>query len=308
MLVPFLIILASTEALASSTLGGRAGASAWCSSADGQYKLSQIDGPALGANNPGLDNWKFTISEKSGLKQIIKGFGACVTDGTVTAFNRLSEDARSALLRDLMSPEGLNFNLMRHTIASSDLSADPAYSYDDHGGSVDTSLSGFNLGDRGNAMVSMLAEMRRLQPDLTILGSPWAPPGWMQLDGVITGTTTNNNLNHQYVDGYAQYFVKYLQAYDQGGAHIDAITIQNEPLNSRAQMPTMYIFADESGALIRDKIGPAIRQAGLTTQIWAFDHNTRESPHCCKHSMACAGADVARNEQRTIATPRRSSI
>lgn len=289
MIVPFLTVLASTGALASSTLDRRAGASAWSSSADGRYKLSQVDAPALGAGNPGLDDWKLTISEKSGLKQTIKGFGACVTDGTVTAFNKLPGDTRSALLRDLMTPDGLNFNLMRHTIASSDLSGDPAYSYDDNGGRVDTSLSGFNLGDRGTAMVSMLAEMRRLQPDLTILGSPWAPPGWMQLDGVITGTTTNNNLDHRYVDAYAQYFVEYLQAYDRGGAHVDAITIQNEPLNSRAQMPTMYIFADESGALIRDNIGPAIRRAGLKTQIWAFDHNTSEfRPPAC----ACVSSPI----------------
>ena len=252
----------------------------------------------LGANNPGLDDWKFTISEKSGLKQTIKGFGACVTDGTVAAFNKLPGDVRSALLRDLMTSEGLNFNLMRHTIASSDLSADPAYSYDDNSGNVDTSLSSFNLGDRGNAMVSMLAEMRRLQGDLTILGSAWSPPGWMQLDGVITGTTNNNNLNHQYVDEYAQYFVKYLQAYDRGGAHINAITIQNEPLNSRAQMPTMYIFADESGALIRDNVGPAIRRAGLTTQIWAFDHNTGEpaSP-LVTASIARAAADLTQHNR-----------
>ncbi|KAJ6441190.1 glycoside hydrolase family 30 protein [Purpureocillium lavendulum] len=257
MLLSLLLALHAAAAGALASLDRRAGASAWASSADGKYKLSQVAAPALGGSNPGLDTWDLTVADKTGLRQTIKGFGA-------------------ALLRDLMGPEGLNFNLMRHTVASSDLSADPAYSYDDNGGRVDTGLAGFNLGDRGDAMVSMLAEMRRLQPDLTILGSPWSPPGWMQLDGVITGTTTNNNLNHQYVDAYAQYFVKYLQAYDRGGAHIDAITIQNEPLNSRAQMPTMYIFADESGALIRDNVGPAIKQAGLTTQIWAFDHNTQD--------------------------------
>jgi len=294
-----LVILQAAGALAS--LHRRAGASAWSSSADGKYKLSQVDAPSLGGTNPGLGTWDLTIADKTGLRQTIKGFGACVTDGTVTAFNKLPAAQRSALLKDLMGPDGLNFNLMRHTVASSDLSADPAYSYDDNGGKPDTGLSGFNLGDRGNAMVSMLAEMRRLQPDLTILGSPWAPPGWMQLDGVITGTTTNNNLNHQYVDAYAQYFVKYLQAYEQGGAHIDAITIQNEPLNSRAQMPTMYIFADESGALIRDNVGPAIKKAGLKTQVWAFDHNTRE----CPLKLVCRS--LTDREQRTTTTPRPSS-
>ncbi|CAM1502626.1 Fc.00g074020.m01.CDS01 [Cosmosporella sp. VM-42] len=258
-----------------ATAGVSAAASAWASTGDGSLKLASVDAPVLnGANSANLGTWDFTIKEKTGKKQTIHGFGAAVTDSTVTAFSKLSAASRTALLKDLMTSSGVNFNLMRHTVASSDLSGDPAYSYDDNGGKVDTSLSGFNLGDRGTAMAQMLADMRKLQPDLTIVGSPWAPPGWMQLDGVITGTTTNNNLNHAYVDAYAKYFVKYLQAYESLGAHIDAITIQNEPLNSRAQMPTMYIFADESGALIRDKVGPAIKAAGLSTKVWAFDHNT----------------------------------
>ncbi|KJZ77197.1 Endo-1,6-beta-D-glucanase [Hirsutella minnesotensis 3608] len=203
-------------------------------------------------------------------------FGACVTDSTVIAFSRLPGPKRAELLRDLMSPDGLNFNLMRHTIAGSDLTNDPPYTYDENGGNVDTSLAHFDLGQRGNAMVSMLAEMKRLQPGLTILGSPWSPPGWMKLNGKLTGTTKNNNLNHRYADSYAQYFVKYLRAYEKAGVHIDAITIQNEPLNSKAQMPTMYINASESGGLVRNIVGPALRRAGLQTQIWAWDHNTNQ--------------------------------
>ncbi|KAF7561331.1 hypothetical protein G7046_g2812 [Stylonectria norvegica] len=261
--------------LAALATSGVNAASAWASSGDGSLAFSSVDAPVLnGGNSANLDTWDLTIKEKTGKKQTVNGFGAAVTDSTVTAFNALPAAARTKLLRELMTSDGVNFNLLRHTIASSDLSGDPAYTYADNGGKADPSLSSFNLGDRGTAMAKMLAEMRGLQSQLTILGSPWAPPGWMQLDGVLTGTTTNNNLNHDYVDAYSQYFVKYLKAYESAGAHIDAITIQNEPLNSRAQMPTMYIFADESGALIRDHVGPAIVNAGLKTKVWAYDHNT----------------------------------
>lgn len=276
MIASILAVYASAAATVSA-LEQASTASAWTSSADGAYKLAKFDAPALGAQNrAGLNQWKFFISEKSQQKQTIKGFGACVTDSTVIAFGKLSGPTRDSLLRELMTQDGLDFNLMRHTIASSDLTNDPAYTYDDNGGNVDSNLAHFGLGDRGNAMLSMLAEMRRLQPILTILGSPWAPPGWMQLDGNLTGSTKNNNLNHKYVESYAQYFVKYLQAYEKGGVHVDAITLQNEPLNSKAQMPTMYINASESGGLIRDNLGPALRKAGLKTQVWAWDHNTSQ--------------------------------
>lgn len=251
-------------------------AAAYCSSSDSAYKLSSFDAPVSGtgdANN--LSTWSLSVDDQSsGYKQTIKGFGAAVTDATVSVFNDLSSDDLATLLDTLMTGSGANFSLMRHTIGASDLSADPVYTYDDNGGEVDTDLSGFALGDRGEAMASLLAQMRNKKSGLTILGSVWSPPGWMKLNGVIDGNTTNNNLNPDYRDALADYFVKYLQAYADAGASVDAITIQNEPLNSQAGMPTMYVYADESGDIISQNVGPALSVAGLSTEVWAYDHNT----------------------------------
>ena len=265
-----------------------ASASAYCSNSAGNYKLSSISAPVQGAGDPGSSStWKLSVDDSSsGHKQTIVGFGAAVTDATVTSFNTLSSSNLQALLNDLMTSSGANFNLMRHTIGASDLSGDPAYTYDDNGGSADPSLSGFNLGDRGTSMAKMLASMKSLQSSLKIFGSPWSAPGWMKLNGVIDGTTTNNNLNDGYLSSgvgstgyasaFAQYFVKYIQAYKNLGVAIDAITIQNEPLNSQSGYPTMYVYADESAQLIQKYIGPALANAGLDTKIWAYDHNTGE--------------------------------
>ncbi|KAK0636533.1 glycoside hydrolase family 30 protein [Bombardia bombarda] len=249
---------------------------AFASSSDGVYKLSQYFVPVRGSGTPGSNStWSLSIDDTaSGHKQTIKGFGAAVTDATVAVFNALPAAKRTQLLNELMTPAGADFAMMRHTIASSDLSADPSYSYDDNGGQTDTTLTSFNLGDRGNAMATLLAQMKSLQPALTILGSPWSPPAWMKLNRVLQGTTVNNNLDHTYASQFAQYFVQYLKAYQSKGVKIDAITIQNEPLNSNAGFPTVYIFADESGSLIQQNVGPALRSAGLDTAIWAYDHNT----------------------------------
>lgn len=267
-------------------------AQAYCSNSNGQYKLSSISAPVQGSGTPGSEStWDLTIDDtSSGYKQTITGFGAAVTDATVTVFNQLSSSTLSQLLSQLMTSAGANFGLMRHTIGASDLSGDPAYTYDDNGGSADPNLTGFNLGDRGNAMAAMLAKMKSLNSGLTIFGSPWSPPGWMKLNGVIDGSTTNNNLNDGYLSSglgstgyssqFAQYFVKYIQAYEAAGAHIDAITLQNEPLNSQSGYPTMYMFDYEQADLIQNYVGPALSNAGLDTKIWAYDHNTgKENYH-----------------------------
>ncbi|KAF2672534.1 glycoside hydrolase family 30 protein [Microthyrium microscopicum] len=253
-------------------------AAAFCSSSDAKYKLSQFDPPVKGSGTPnGMSLWQLQVDDTtSGYKQKVTGFGAAVTDATVAVLNRLASDKKQNLLKQLMTSDGVNFSLMRHTVASSDLSSDPVYTYDDNGGNVDASISSFNLGGSGRTMAATLKSMRALNPGLTILGSTWSPPGWMKLNKLVTGTTVNNNLNLSYVKQYAQYFVKYLQAYEQSGAHIDAITIQNEPLNSKAGFPTMYISASQAANLIQQNIGPALKNASLATQIWAYDHNTDE--------------------------------
>ena len=248
------------------------------STADGSLKLSLVTSPVKGAGTPGSNKTvKVSIDDTaSGHKQTVRGFGAAVTDSTVEVFNKLSSDQLSKLLSQLLSSGGANFALIRHTIGSSDLSADPVYTYDDSNG-PDTSLSQFSLGSRGAAMADLLAKMKQVQPQLTLLGTPWSPPGWMKLNGKVIGSTVNNNLNPQYQAEFGAYFAKYLQAFQARGITVDAITIQNEPLNSQSGMPTLYVAANQSGTLIQDAVGPAIRNAGLHTSVWAYDHNTGES-------------------------------
>uniref|UniRef100_L7J6R4 glucan endo-1,6-beta-glucosidase n=1 Tax=Pyricularia oryzae (strain P131) TaxID=1143193 RepID=L7J6R4_PYRO1 len=210
----------------------------------------------------------------TGAKQTVTGFGGSVTDATVVAYNMLPADKKAELLRKLMTGDGANFSLIRHSIGSSDLSPAPEYTYDDNNGQEDVELRSFQLGKSGTDMVSMLKEMKALQPSMILVGTSWAPPAWMQLDRKLVGTTDKNNLDHKYEAQFGQLFVKYLQAYKRGGVDVDAITIQNEPLNSNAGMPSLYVFPEESGKLIKDHVGPAISKAGFSTQVWAYDHNT----------------------------------
>ncbi|KAI2617954.1 glycoside hydrolase family 30 protein [Hypomontagnella submonticulosa] len=256
---------------------GQASPQAYASTSDLRYKLSAVAAPVSGTGNPGgTSTWSLSIDDtQAGYKQKVSGFGGSVTDATVTVVNALPADKRSQLLRQLVTSDGANFALLRHSIAASDLSGPPAYTYDDSNGNADPNMNNFNLGDRGTAMAKLLAELKGIRSDLTIFGSPWSAPGWMKLNRVLTGNANNNWLDSQYYKQYAQYFVKYLQAYAGLGIKVDAITIQNEPLNNQGGgHVTMYQTADEAAKVTHDYIGPALRAAGLNTQIWAYDHNT----------------------------------
>ena len=189
-------LLAATQALAAPSspeaapLKSRLAApAAFITTSDLSHKLSPATAPISGRGNAGgSSTWDLKVDDTAaGHKQTIIGFGGSVTDATVTVLNALSADKRSQLLRELLTTDsnnGADFSFLRHTIASSDLSGPPAYTYDDAGGKADPGLDSFNLGDRGTAMAKMLASMRGIKAGLTILGSPWSAPGWMKLNRV----------------------------------------------------------------------------------------------------------------------------
>lgn len=88
-----------------------------------------------------------------------------------------------------------------------------------------------------------------------------------------------NELSQKWYSAYAQYIVRYIQAYADLGAPVNAVSIQNEPLNSpgNAHM-TMFVSADDAATITRDHVVPALRDAGLNdVEMWAFDHNTNDN-------------------------------
>ena len=79
-------------------------------------------------------------------------------------------------------------------------------------------------------------------------------------------------LKKEYYDVYARYFVKYIEAMKKEGIVIDAVTIQNEPLNAN-NTPSMPWYSKDAALFIKNNLGPAFKKAGINTKIILFDHN-----------------------------------
>jgi len=72
---------------------------------------------------------------------------------------------------------------------------------------------------------------------------------------------------------FANYLVKYLQAYKTAGITYDYLTLQNEPLNQTTAYPSMYMDAPTQLTVMRDYVLPALTTAQLTTKLFVYDHN-----------------------------------
>ena len=80
-------------------------------------------------------------------------------------------------------------------------------------------------------------------------------------------------MRRKYLKNYAQYFVKFLQAYGAAGVPIAAVTPQNEvDTDQDGRMPAC-IWPQEYEIEFVRFLGPLLEQNGLKTKIWVLDHN-----------------------------------
>jgi glucosylceramidase len=202
--------------------------------------------------------------------QEMDGFGFTLTGGSATLINGLSASVRDELLKELFSTENnsIGISYLRLSIGASDLSAS-VFSYNDlPAGQTDMNLDHFDLGPEKVDLIPVLKAILAINPKLKILGSPWSPPVWMKSNQSSIG----GKLLPEYYDVYARYFVRYINEMKSEGIPIDAITIQNEPLNPHNN-PSMEMFSAEQRDFIKNNLGPAFRDAGIKTKIILYDHN-----------------------------------
>ena len=203
--------------------------------------------------------------------QQIDGFGASLTDSSAwLLWNKLSEGQRKAALQMLFSREkGIGLSVLRQPMGASDFALED-YSYDDMPrGETDPELKHFSIDHDRAYIIPILRDAFALNPQLKIIASPWSPPGWMKTSGsMIQGAL----LPSAYAP-LANYFVKFVQAYEAVGIPVYAVTIQNEPLNIPNDYPGLGMTAGEQTVFLRDHLGPAFRDAGIKTKIMIFDHN-----------------------------------
>ena len=200
-------------------------------------------------------------------RQPILGFGAALTDAACYMINRMPEAEREKLLLDLFDPKQMAFNVCRLAIGSSDY-ATSMYSFDE--GEPDLQLKRFSIDHDRAYIVPVVRRARQINPELFLFASPWSPPGWMKDNNSMLGGT----IRARYLGAYANYFVKFLEAYLAAGVEINAVSSQNEvDTDQDSKMPACLFPQEIEVRYVGENLGPALERAGLKTKIWLLDHN-----------------------------------
>jgi len=203
--------------------------------------------------------------------QEVDGFGASFTDSAAYLIHRVLEpQQRAELMKRLFDPHaGIGLSVLRNPMGASDYARD-FYSYDDMpAGETDAELRRFSIAHDEEDIIPLLQEAVRLNPDLKLMASPWSPPGWMKTSGSMIG----GELIKEYYPVYADYFVRYIQAYAAHGLPIYAVTPQNEALYSPGHYPGMIMTPEAQIDFIRNHLKPRFVRHRIDTKILCYDHN-----------------------------------
>jgi glucosylceramidase len=190
-------------------------------------------------------------------------WGTCFNELDWQALQRIPQEAQTKFYRDLFSPTGdLRFSIGRIPIGASDYAAESDfydhyteknvgidlakswYSCDEVGGdSTDFNLEHFTIARDKKYIIPYIKKALEQCPGMTFWASPWSPPTWMKKsrhysnragygNGLTTTyptyTSTQFIMEEPYLNTYARYFGKFIDAYKNEGIKIDGICYQNE--------------------------------------------------------------------------------
>ncbi len=191
---------------------------------------------------------------------VFTAWGTCFNELGYDALNILTRDEQDVIMRNIWSPSGdLRFTVGRIPMNANDYARD-WYSCDEVAG--DFQLKYFNIDRDKKVLIPYVRYAQKFNSDLTCWISPWGAPSWMKVnnhyavrsseyndlspksdvalyedsskkdEGVFPDRLAVNDFfiqDPRYLQTYADYFCKFISAYQEQGIPITKVMFQNEP-------------------------------------------------------------------------------
>ena len=196
------------------------------------------------------------------------GIGAALTDASAETFYKLPKAKQEVFMDAYFNPDkGIGYTLARTIIHSCDFSTE-SYTYIEEG---DVALKTFNIEhDRKFRIPFTKKAIAAAGGKLTMYASPWSPPAFMKTNNSML---QGGKLKKDFYQPWANYFSKFIKAYEKEGIPIWGLTIQNEPMATQRWESCIYT-AEEERDFLKNYLGPTLKKEGLgNKKIIVWDHN-----------------------------------
>ncbi len=189
------------------------------------------------------------------------GMGAAITEASAYAYSLLPEDKKIAFINDYF--KNIKYSLCRISIGSCDFSI-KSYSY-----ASKHDLSDFSIEKDKKYIIPFIQDALKVNPNLKFLASPWSPPSFMKNTKKLT---LGGKLLNKYKQTYADYIVKFLNAYKELGINIEYMTVQNET-NAITIWESCVYSAEDEADFVANYLYPTFKNNNIKTKILVYDHN-----------------------------------
>jgi glucosylceramidase len=200
--------------------------------------------------------------------QTFMGIGGAITDASAEVYAKLSKQKQQELLNAYYDKQkGIGYSLLRTTIHSSDFSSE-TYTYIEEG---DNELKTFSIKHDQQYRIPLIKEaIKTAGGKLTLYASPWSPPAFMKSNkNMLKGGT----LLPEFYQEWANYYTKFVKAYEKEGLPIWGISTQNEPMATQTWESCLYT-AEAERDFLKNYLGPTMKKEGLADKkIIIWDHN-----------------------------------
>lgn len=232
------------------------------------YRLSLTDSGYAAYKGQPYENEVTVFVDPSKTFQTYLGIGGAITDASAETLYKLPKAKQEELLTAYYDKEkGIGYNVARTNINSCDFSSD-MYTYVKDG---DASLKTFDIGHDKKFKIPMIkAANEKAGGQLVLFASPWSPPAWMKDNNDMLH---GGRLSDKYYATWAEYFVRFIRAYEKEGVPVWGVSIQNEPMATQRWESCIY-KAEEEAQFLKTHLGPLFQKEGLKEKkIIVWDHN-----------------------------------
>jgi len=200
--------------------------------------------------------------------QTFLGVGGALTDASAEVFAQLPAAKQRELLTAYFDDQkGIGYKLARTNIHSCDFSSS-SYIYVDEG---DKELKSFSIEHDKKYRIPFIKQvLAATGGKLNIFASPWSPPAFMKDNQDILH---GGKLKPEFHQSWANYYAKFIKAYQREGVPIWGLSIQNEPMATQKWESCIYT-AEEERDFLKNYLGPTLKREGLgDKKVIAWDHN-----------------------------------
>jgi glucosylceramidase len=199
--------------------------------------------------------------------QTILGIGGAITDASAEVYAKIPKEKQQEFINAYYNKEkGIGYTLVRTNIQSCDFSSG-SYSYVAEG---DKELKTFSIDHDKQFRIPLIKEALKVAGNIPLFASPWSPPAFMKSNkNVLYG----GKLLPEFYQPWANYYTKFVKAYEKEGIPVWGISIQNEPLATQTWESCIYT-AEEERDFLKNFLGPTMVKEGLSDKkIIVWDHN-----------------------------------